>query len=90
MEDILPILIVNLQWASGSNKKKGLQDKTCNPLILLVGQGGVEPPTLGFSVDHLKLAIPRHLDALIFQALMKSFQVLLAFVRLFSVLTVTV
>ena len=22
----------------------------CNPLIFMVGQGGVEPPTLGFSV----------------------------------------
>jgi hypothetical protein len=26
----------------------------------LVGQGGVEPPTLGFSLDNLKQAIPHH------------------------------
>jgi hypothetical protein len=29
-------------------------------LVFLVGQGGVEPPTLGFSVDNLTQAIPHH------------------------------
>jgi hypothetical protein len=29
-------------------------------VVFMVGQGGVEPPTLGFSVDNLKRAIPHH------------------------------
>jgi len=36
----------------GTNAKKRDQPPKANPLIFLVGQGGVEPPTLGFSVDH--------------------------------------
>jgi len=42
--------------ATGQNgaqtQKKRDQPQKANPLVFLVGQGGVEPPTLGFSVDH--------------------------------------
>jgi hypothetical protein len=45
----------------GSNKEKGLEITSPTPFIFLVGQGGVEPPTLGFSVDNLIRAISHHI-----------------------------
>ena len=45
---------------------------TRNPSIFPLGQSGVEPPTLGFSVDNLKQAILHHFLAFIYQVLTKT------------------
>jgi hypothetical protein len=46
--------------------------KVTTPFVFLVGQGGVEPPTLGFSVDNLKQVILHHFQALKYHALTKA------------------